>query len=76
MPFIWRAPAPWCRRCGGIDDRATLELMEPFVASICQPNADKAAALREAQQQSMRYLRMYRDHTHPFYWASFTISGS
>jgi CHAT domain-containing protein len=60
----------------GIDDRATLELMEPFMASICEPNADKAKALREAQQQSMRYLRMYRDHTHPFYWASFTISGS
>ncbi len=43
--------------------------------SICQPNADKVSALREAQQQSIRYLRMYRDHSHPYYWAGFTISG-
>ena len=60
----------------GINDKSTLQLMEPFVASICRPNADKVGALREAQQQSLRYLRMYRGHTHPFYWAGFTISGS
>jgi CHAT domain-containing protein len=59
-----------------INDKATLEVMEPFMESICQPNADKAAALREAQRQSIRYLRMYRDHAHPFYWAGFTISGT
>jgi CHAT domain-containing protein len=60
----------------GIDDRATMELMEPFMESICQGNADKVAALRAAQQQSIRYLRMYRDHAHPFFWAGLTISGS
>jgi CHAT domain-containing protein len=60
----------------GIDDKATLEVIEPFLESVCQANADKAAALRDAQQQSIRYLRMYRDHAHPFYWAGFTISGS
>ena len=60
----------------GINDKATLEVMEPFMESACQPNVDKATALRAAQQQSIRYLRMYRDHAHPFYWAAFTISGS
>jgi CHAT domain-containing protein len=58
-----------------IQDRSSLELMEPFIAAASLPNSDKVAALRDAQQQSIRYLRMYRDHTHPFYWAGFTISG-
>jgi CHAT domain-containing protein len=58
-----------------IQDRSSLDLMEPFVANASLPNSDKVSALREAQQQSMRYLRIYRDHTHPFYWAGFTISG-
>jgi CHAT domain-containing protein/tetratricopeptide (TPR) repeat protein len=60
----------------GINDKSTQELMEPFMESICAQNMGKVAALHEAQQQSIRYLRMYRDHTHPFYWAAFTISGS
>jgi CHAT domain-containing protein len=60
----------------GINDKSTQELMEPFMESICKQNVDKVDALREAQQQSIRYLRMYRDHTHPFYWAGLTISGS
>jgi CHAT domain-containing protein len=60
----------------GINDRSTQELMEPFIEAVCAPNADKVTALRDAQQQSIRYLRMYRDHAHPFYWAGFTISGS
>jgi CHAT domain-containing protein len=60
----------------GINDKSTLELMEPFMESICRRKADKVGALHEAQQQSMRYLRMYRGHTLPFYWAGFTISGS
>jgi len=58
-----------------IQDRSSLELMEPFVAKASLPNSDKVAALQSAQQQSIRYLRLYRDHTHPFYWAGFTISG-
>ena len=60
----------------GINDKSTQELMEPFMESVCKQDVDKVGALREAQQQSIRYLRMYRDHAHPFYWAGFTISGS
>jgi CHAT domain-containing protein len=59
-----------------INDRATQDLMEPFMESVCASSVDKANSLREAQQQSIRYLRMYRDHAHPYYWAGFTISGS
>lgn len=60
----------------GINDRSTMELMEPFMESVCHRNPDKVGALRDSQQQLIRYLRMYRDHTHPYYWAGFTISGS
>jgi CHAT domain-containing protein len=60
----------------GINDKSTQELMEPFIESICKQNADKADALRQAQQQSMRYMQMYRNHTHPYYWAGLTISGN
>jgi CHAT domain-containing protein len=60
----------------GINDRSTMELMEPFMESVCQRNPDKVGALRDAQHQLIRYLRTYRDHTHPYYWAGFTISGS
>ena len=61
----------------GLNDKSTQELMEPFMEAVCrEQSVDKAGALREAQQQSIRYLRMYRDHTHPYFWAGFTISGS
>ncbi len=60
----------------GINDKATQELMEPFMESVCRLNLEKVSALRDAQQQAIRYLRMYRDHTHPFFWAGLTISGN
>lgn len=60
----------------GINDKATVEVMEPFIGLVCQPNADKVTALREAQQQTIRYLKLYRGHSHPFYWAAFTLSGA
>jgi CHAT domain-containing protein len=58
-----------------IQDKSGLDLMEPFIAQASLPDSDKVAALRNAQQQYIRYLRMYRDHSHPFYWAGFTITG-
>jgi CHAT domain-containing protein len=57
-----------------MNDRTTLEVMEPFMAEACKPGS-KVNALRSAQRQSMRYLEMYREHTHPYYWAGFTLSG-
>ncbi len=59
-----------------MNDRSSVELMEPFMDSVYRRKLDKVSALCEAQQQSIRYLRMYRDHAHPYYWAGFTISGS
>jgi len=59
-----------------IHDRTSLALMEPFMANASMPNSDKVSALQDAQKQTIRYLNMYRNHTHPFYWAGFTISGS
>ena len=55
---------------------STSIVMEPFMENVCQPATDKVDALRDAQRQAIRYLRMYRDHSHPFAWAAFTISGS
>lgn len=60
----------------GINDKSTQALMEPFMESVCKSQLDKVSGLRDAQQQSIRYLRMYRDHSHPFYWAGLTISGN
>jgi CHAT domain-containing protein len=60
----------------GINDKSTQDLMEPIMESICKQDVDKVEALREAQQQSIRFLRLYRDHTHPFYWPAFAISGA
>jgi CHAT domain-containing protein len=59
-----------------INDRSSTDMMEPFMEAACAPGANKTDALTQVQQQSIRYLRMYRDHAHPFYWAGFTISGS
>ncbi len=59
----------------GLNDRSTVDVMEPFMEAVCQAEVDKAKALREAQRQTIRYLRMYRGHSHPFYWAAFTLSG-
>ncbi|HZZ78714.1 MAG TPA: CHAT domain-containing protein [Gemmataceae bacterium] len=60
----------------GINDKSTLDVLEPFMYAACRAEADKVVALRDAQQQQIRYLRMYRDHSHPYFWAGFTMSGS
>jgi CHAT domain-containing protein len=59
-----------------IHDRTSLDLMEPFMANASLPGSDKVSALQDAQKQTIRYLKLYRNHTHPFYWAGFTITGS
>ncbi len=60
----------------GINDKATQDLMEPFMESVCKHQIDKIDALRDAQRQSIRFLKMYRDHSHPYYWAGLTMSGN
>jgi len=52
-----------------VDDRATGELMSSFYDAIGR-GADKRAALRAAQLQTMKA------YPHPFYWAAFILVGS
>jgi CHAT domain-containing protein len=53
-----------------VDDRATRDLMIDYYKAI-QAGEGRSAALRKVQ---LRMLRS-RDYRHPFYWASFILSG-
>ena len=50
-----------------VDDEATLELMTEFYDRLAA--ADAIEALRAAQ------LAIFRQHSHPFYWAAFQLTG-
>ncbi len=51
-----------------VDDRATAELMTCFYKALL--SKEKAEALREAQ------LETRKKYPHPYYWASFQLTGS
>ncbi|HOI73688.1 MAG TPA: CHAT domain-containing protein [Syntrophales bacterium] len=51
-----------------VDDRATKDLMLDFYGRILK--TDKGEALRQAQRNAMKR------HPHPFYWASFQLTGN
>jgi CHAT domain-containing protein/tetratricopeptide (TPR) repeat protein len=57
-----------------IDDQATARLMEAMFAEL-RPDGDKAEALRQAQLATLATRRRKRKAAHPYYWASFAISG-
>ncbi|MDD5249415.1 MAG: CHAT domain-containing protein [Rhodocyclaceae bacterium] len=52
-----------------VDDRATGQLMTAFYAAL-RSGADKSAALRRAQLETLRA------NPHPFFWAAFQLTGS
>jgi CHAT domain-containing protein len=51
-----------------VDDRATAELMTRFYKELLKN--DKVEALREAQ------LETKKKYPHPYYWASFQLTGN
>ena len=51
-----------------VDDLATADLMVSFYAALSK--TDKREALRQAQLETMR------KYPHPFYWASFQLTGN
>jgi CHAT domain-containing protein len=51
-----------------VDDLATAQLMKRFYAELAQSN--KRDALRTAQ------LETKKKYPHPYYWASFQLTGS
>jgi CHAT domain-containing protein len=51
-----------------VDDRATAELMKSFYTELL--NSDKVEALRKAQ------LETKKKYPHPYYWASFQLTGN
>jgi CHAT domain-containing protein len=56
-----------------VDDRSSVQLMQQFYERLNDPdaNADKSAALMQAQQQ----LRSTKGYEHPYYWAPFVLVG-
>jgi len=54
-----------------IDDRAEFVFMEAFYGSLNKTGIEVAQAL----QQTQRTLRSQHKYSHPYYWASFVLTG-
>jgi CHAT domain-containing protein len=60
-----------------VEDRSTRDVMVAFVESLARTGMDqKAEALRQAQRRKIEALLREDFHSHPFYWAAFSLSGS
>jgi CHAT domain-containing protein len=61
-----------------VDDPSTKDIMVPFMQALARRKlADRSAALGDAQRKKIDELRKSDDHhSHPFFWAGLTLSGS
>jgi CHAT domain-containing protein len=57
-----------------ISDKATSQLMNTFYDELGK-GTDRAEALALAQRQFLKERRERLGATHPFFWASFTLTG-
>jgi len=57
-----------------ISDKATSELMNTFYYELAK-GTDRSEALTRAQRQFLRQRRERSGAGHPYFWASFTLTG-
>ncbi len=57
-----------------ISDKATSQLMNTFYDELAK-GTDRAEALTRAQRQFIKERRERSGAAHPFFWASFTLTG-
>ncbi|NEO47992.1 MAG: CHAT domain-containing protein, partial [Moorea sp. SIO4A3] len=55
-----------------VEDEATKELMLAYYQRLLDQNMGRTEALRQTQLQMLKDQR----YQHPYYWASFIVSGN